>query len=257
MANVEEIKYIGIIPSRYGSSRYRGKPLCDLKGKTMIRRVYESSIQWKKWYKVYVATDDDRIQNECIKNNIPVIMTSVYHTDCLDRAAEVVGILETKDEYKSMNPNLVRYIIIQGDEPLFNVDTLNVDLKPNIVNWYTEVKDKRELYDANCVKVVVSHNEKCIYFSRHTVPFHDEKTKRDKSLNLKCYKQIGVYSFRGEELKNFTNMKSTYLEKMEGIGLLRLIENDIDIDMRYTKHDSISVDTPEDRERILELINEN
>jgi 3-deoxy-manno-octulosonate cytidylyltransferase (CMP-KDO synthetase) len=179
--------------------------------------------------------------------NIPYIMTKNTHTDCLDRAAEVVGILEKS------NTGAGKYIIIQGDEPLFNVKTLDVDLSPSIINFYTEVKEEQEKYDSNTVKVVVSKNKKAVYFSRYSIPYHDEKTKRNYD-KVKIYKQICAYVFKGEMLKLYTDLKTTDLENMEGIGLNRLIENDIEIHMRHTEYDSISVDVPEDKDRVANII---
>lgn len=241
------MKYVGIIPARYQSSRFPGKPLCDILGKPMIQRVYESVRQWDKWEEVYVATDSKEIMDACANIGIPALFTRDDHQDCLDRASEAVENLEVEGIVAD------RYIIIQGDEPLFNVDTLNTDLSPAIVNFYTEVHDQYDKYDSNAVKVVVSRNQKAIYFSRYTIPYHDEKTKRS-SEEAVINKQIGVYSFSGEMLKLYTQLKPTPLEDMEGIGLNRLIENDIEIHMRYTEHDSISVDAPEDRDRIVKLI---
>ena len=152
-----EIKtYIGIIPARYQSSRFPGKPLCDILGKPMIQRVYESVMEWGKWKDVYVATDNLKIKNRCNALKIPVIMTHDIHIDCLDRASEVVEILESRSIVAD------RYIIVQGDEPLFNVKTLDVDLSPSIVNFYTEVHDKYDTYDSNAVKIVISRNKKAI-----------------------------------------------------------------------------------------------
>ncbi len=241
------MEYIGIIPARYQSSRFPGKPLCDILGKAMVERVYNSVIQWDKWKKVYVATDNDKIREKCFTTGIPYVMTKNTHQDCLDRAAEVVEKLESKDGGAD------RYIVIQGDEPLFNVDTLNVDLSPAIVNFYTKVHDEYDKYDSNAVKVVVSRNQKAIYFSRYSIPYHDKNTKRSDE-EVSIFKQIGVYSFSGEMLKLYNQLKSSPLENMEGIGLNRLIENDIEIHMRYTEYDSISVDTSEDRDRIVFLI---
>ncbi len=241
------MKYIGIIPARYQSSRFPGKPLCDILGKSMIQRTYESVLNWDRWEKVYVATDSLKIKEKCDILKIPIIMTKDTHQDCLDRAFEVVDILESRKE------NADRYIIIQGDEPLFNTDTLNVDLSPAIINFYTEVHDKYDKYDSNAVKVVVSRNQKAKYFSRYSIPYHDENTKKS-SEDVFIFKQIGVYSFSGEMLKLYNQLKSSPLENMEGIGLNRLIENDIEIHMRYTEYDSISVDTTEDRDRVVSLI---
>lgn len=241
------MEYIGIIPARYQSSRFPGKPLCDILGKFMIQRTYESVLNWDRWKKIYVATDSLKIKDKCDALKIPVIMTKNTHQDCLDRASEVVEILEKRKE------NADRYIIIQGDEPLFNIDTLNVDLSPVIVNFYTEAHDEYDKYDSNAVKVVVSRNQKAIYFSRYSIPYHDENTKRS-SEKVSIFKQIGVYSFSGEMLKLYNQLKPSPLENIEGIGLNRLIENDIEIHMRYTEYDSISVDTMEDRDRVVSLI---
>tara|TARA_Y100000034_G_C6882855_1_gene404831 strand:- start:651 stop:1394 length:744 start_codon:yes stop_codon:yes gene_type:complete len=244
------MSYIGVIPARYGSSRFPGKVLCDLNGKPMIARTYESVMKWDKWKAVYVATEDHIVIAECEKYDIPCCMTGSHHLDCLDRASEVSERLE------SQNMGAEKYIIIQGDEPLFNVETLNVDMSPSIVNFYTDVEDQEEIDGegaSNAVKVVVSKNQRALYYSRHTLPYHAEKTKRNKD-NPIFYKQIGVYVFTGETLKIYNQLKPSHLECMEGVGLNRLIENDIDVYMRYTPHDSLSIDTLEDRERILKLL---
>jgi len=245
---MKEDTYIGIIPARYQSSRFPGKPLCDISGKPMIQRVYDSVMKWDKWSHVVVATDSSEIYECCNRLNIPYIMTSDSHTDCLDRAAEVVEKLKSKNEGAS------KYIVIQGDEPLFNVDTLNTDLSPSIINFYTESVCDR--YDGNAVKVVVSKNDKAIYFSRYSIPSHSIKTKRTEEKAV-VLKQIGVYVFSGEMLKLYSTLNSSYIENMEGIGMNRLVENDIDIYMRYTKHNSISVDTLDDRDRVEMIINKS
>ncbi len=239
--------YIGIIPARFQSSRFPGKPLCDICGKPMIWHVYTSMMKWEHWKEVYVATDSKDIVEKCAELGIPSIMTKDTHTDCLDRAAEVAERLEAEGRGAD------KYIIIQGDEPLFNVDTLNTDMSPSIVNFYTKVQDQAEKYDVNAVKVVVSKNDRALYFSRYSVPYHDEKTKRTDD-EVIIHKQLGVYVFTGEMLKLYTSLNSSSLESMEGIGLNRLLENDIDVFMRYTKHDSISVDTPHDQRRIIKIL---
>ena len=244
---MEKETYIGIIPARYQSSRFPGKPLCDILGKSMIQRAYESVIRWNKWKAVYIATDSTEIFDKCEDLKIPVIMTKDTHLDCLDRAAEVVDILE------SDGIGADKYIVIQGDEPLFDVRTLDADLSPSVINFYTKVVENYEMYDSNTVKVIVSKNKKAIYFSRYSLPYHDEKTKRVTDGAI-IHKQICAYVFTGEMLKIYNSLKPTSLENMEGIGLNRLIENDIEIHMRYTKYDSIGVDTPEDRDRAVNII---
>ncbi|OQA03204.1 MAG: 3-deoxy-manno-octulosonate cytidylyltransferase [Planctomycetes bacterium ADurb.Bin401] len=239
--------FIGIIPARFPSSRFPGKPLCDICGKPMIWHVYNSVMKWPKWKSVYVATDSKEVVAACSELGIPSMMTKDTHTDCLDRAAEVANKLEKEKRGSD------KYIIIQGDEPLFNVETLNTDLSASVTNFYTEVHDQTELYDVNAVKVVISNNKRALYFSRYTVPYHDKKTRRSND-PLVVYKQIGVYVFTGEMLNIYTGLKPSYLEKLEGIGLNRLLENDIDVFMRYTPYDSISVDTPNDQQRIIKIL---
>jgi len=244
--------FIGIIPARYASSRFPGKALCDIDGMPMICRTHESVRKWEHWQEVYVATDDHRIVEACTEYKIQTIVTSPSHTDCLDRAAETVKRLQ------GIGVKADRFIVIQGDEPLFNVATLDVDFSPEVVNFYTEVpgSQKQEIIDPNVVKVVVSKEKKALYFSRFSVPYDQLATRRTKE-RRQMFKQIGVYAFSARKIYQFHRLGSSYLENLEGIGLLRLLENDVDIHMRYTKYDSVSIDTPEDRERILEIMREN
>ena len=242
------IKYIGIIPARYNSSRYPGKPLCIIAGKVMIQRVYESALKWKNWVHLTVATDDLRIYKKCEELDIPVIMTSSDHRDCIDRCSEAADILVDKHGIGEIRD--YRYIIIQGDEPMFNAETLDVDLSDENVNFYTEITDMADLDDSSVVKLVMNKNGEAIYFSRYPIPYHDKLTKRIDGC-CKFYKQIGVYSMSWRILHLYRELVATSnLEMQEGIGLNRFIENAIPINMRYTKHDSISVDTELDRQAV-------
>ncbi len=236
---------IGIIPARYKSTRFPGKPIADIEGKPMIWHVYNSAIKWGGFSELLVATDDRRIQSACLEYNLPCVMTHPYHKDCIDRAAEVA----MHDRYERFD----RYIIIQGDEPFFDYRTLDADYSPSVVNFYTKVADKLELEDPNVVKVVVSKSLRAIYFSRHSIPYHHGVTmKSDDPVNID--KQIGVYSLSREALKQFSVLGMSYLEGIEGIGMLRFLENDIDVHMRYSEYDSLSVDTPEDLERVKKIM---
>ena len=240
-------KYIGIIPARYASSRFPGKPIANLLGKPLIWHVYNSASQWESWSSLLVATDDERICDVCDKYSIPYVMTSPDHPDCIDRACEVA---KTLNESGS---RFDRYIIMQGDEPGFNPEMLNVNLSPEVVNFYTKVISLEEREDPNVVKVVVSKSLRAIYFSRFGVPYHDSKTKRTDEMTS-IDKQIGVYSFSYDALLKYSDLKPSYLENIEGIGLLRLIENDIDVYMRYSVYDSVSVDTTGDLVRAEEAM---
>lgn len=237
--------FIGIIPARYDSRRFPGKPLCDIDGITMIRRVYEQAIKWDKFDNVYVATDSDLIKEECEKWHIPIIMTSPRHNDCLDRAWEI------SDKLKEIGRDAKYYIIIQGDEPLFNVKTLDVEYDSPCINFYTE--SINDVHDPNSVKVVISKTGKALYFSRFSLPYCNEQTKRS-DLQSPVYKQIGTYMFTGKMLKIYHELGPSMLENAEGIGLNRLLENDYVVQMKYTKCDSISVDTEQGRDKVVQIL---
>tara|TARA_R100001163_G_scaffold65647_1_gene63724 strand:+ start:2732 stop:3478 length:747 start_codon:yes stop_codon:yes gene_type:complete len=248
------MKFIGIIPARYNSSRFPGKPLCIIANKPMIQHTYESASQWDKWSHLCVATDDQRIFDTCNSLNIPVIMTGNHHRDCIDRCAEAATILRSKNIGLEAD---CRYIIIQGDEPMFNPKSLNVDLTSPNVNFYTVIQDLSDLNDSSVVKLVINNKDQAIYFSRYPIPYHDKLTKR---IDTKCKfnKQIGVYSMSYDILQLYNKLaKTSHLEIQEGIGLNRFIENSIPITMKHTKYDSRSVDTELDRQAVEREILEN
>jgi 3-deoxy-manno-octulosonate cytidylyltransferase (CMP-KDO synthetase) len=244
------MNFIGIIPARYSSTRLPGKPLCLIKGKEMIVRTYESAKKWDKWNSLYVATDDKRIADCCKKNNIPFIMTSKDHNDCLDRCAEASRILKKKGIFADI------YIIIQGDEPLFNVKSLDIEYDSENINFYTEITDKSEINDPNCPKVVISKSGRALYLSRYAIPYNNEKTKKNKNIDTLFYKQIGVYAMSYKILNMYTSLSYRYLEDNEGIGINRFLDNDIDVKMKYTKYNSTSVDTEDDRIKVEKMIKE-
>jgi 3-deoxy-manno-octulosonate cytidylyltransferase (CMP-KDO synthetase) len=182
----------------------------------------------------------------CDLKQIPVIMTSQLHPDCIDRVAEVLYQFENK------RVGYDRYIIIQGDEPMFNPQMLDVDLSPPVVNFFTAADG--DMDDPNAVKVVVSNGNRAIYFSRFSLPYSEVITRKSSLTPRVVWKQLGTYSFSPAMLKIYTTLKPSPLENAEGIGLNRLIENDIPIIMRHSIYDSTSVDTPEDLDRVRKLI---
>lgn len=238
--------FIGIIPARYRSKRFPGKPLAQILGKSMIWHVFNASSKFP-WKELVVATDDDLIEEHCKENNMRCVRTSPDHADCIDRAAEAALILQEDGIVAD------RYVIIQGDEPMFDTSVLDTDLSPEIVNLYTEVVKPEEMDDPNAVKVVVSQDLKAIYFSRYCIPYHHDATKKG-SYPVRVDKQIGVYSMSIDALKQFSDLGMSYLEGVEGIGMLRFIENGIDVDMRYAQYDSCSVDNEEDLRRVEKLM---
>jgi len=234
--------YIGIIPARYGSTRFPGKPLAILGDKPLLCHVYDAARSFDKWCDLVVATDDTRIERMCNLHKIPCIMTSKDHVDCIDRAWEVAEKIKGD-----------RYIVIQGDEPFFDHSILDTDLSPSVVNFYTQIIIPEEIHDSNVVKVIVSKNLQAIYFSRNVIPYGKEITRKSHDA-ITVDKQLGIYSFSLEALRQFHFLGMSYLEGMEGIGLLRYIENDIDVYMRYASTDLISIDTEEDLKRAERLL---
>lgn len=239
---------VGIIPARYASSRFPGKPLADLLGKPLIWHVYNAAKKYDKLKRIIVATDDNRIMDACRDLNMECMMTGNYHKDCLDRAYEVMMNLKMRD---GLLYN--RYIIIQGDEPMFNASVLDQDLSPEVVNFYTRINIEEEIDDPNVVKAVVSKDLKAIYFSRYAIPYSAKRTRK-QNYDVTFDKQLGLYSFSFETLKYYNMLGMSHLESVEGIGLLRLLENGVPIHMRYSDYDSISVDTPEDLEYVKTII---
>lgn len=238
------MKIIGIIPARYNSTRFNGKPLADICGKPMIRWVYEQVIKCKKIDEVYVATDDERIKEYCNQNNINVLMTSKSHKTPTDRVYEVSTIIDG-DLYVSVN----------GDEPLIDPETIEQVIPKKIStdifisNIITTIKDPVEVVDFTNLKVVTNDNGKGIYISRSPIPYPKG------NMDYQYKKHIGVYAFNKKALDFYHNTKRGKLEEIEDIDLLRFIENDVDIKFVDVKCDSLSVDTPKDLEKIVKIIN--
>lgn len=228
------MKYIGVIPARYASTRFPGKPLASLCGRSLIQHVYDAASKFPYWDDLVVATDSEEILSHCRRAGISALMTRSDHPDCIDRAAEVASQIDGE-----------KYIIIQGDEPFFDASMLDADLSPDVVNFYTEVTHESEICDPNVVKAIVSKSLRAIYFSRHTIPYCLKTTQKSHDY-INIDKQVGVYSFSRDNLLQFSSLGMSFLEGVEGIGLLRLLENDITVHMRYCVYDPISVDTPED-----------
>ncbi|MCY7362133.1 MAG: 3-deoxy-manno-octulosonate cytidylyltransferase [Ignavibacteria bacterium] len=243
------MKIAGIIPARYASTRLPGKPLTLINGKPMIQRVYEQSLKSKYLEKVIVATDDRRIF-DCVKSfGGNVVMTSVKHQSGTDRIYEAV---------KNLKCDIV--VNIQGDEPFINPKNIDkailpllIDKEINVSTLAIKIKSTADLLDVNKVKVIVDNNNYAIYFSRNCLPYDMKNNPADNrfiGMN-KYYKHIGLYVYRKSYLIKFSKMEKSYLEKMEKLEQLRILENGDKIKVVITNIDSVSIDTKED----LELIN--
>lgn len=237
----------GIIPARYGSSRFEGKPLADILGRPMFWHVYQRAIQCPLLGKVVLATDHHRIYSEACRYNIPVVMTSADHESGTDRVLEACETLSLPEDAVVVN--------IQGDEPLLEPDMLTSLVEPFsdpdiLVATLAAKISPEEAKNPDRVKVVWTRTGYALYFSRSLVPY-----PRDGG-EASYWGHIGLYAFRMPVLRLFKNLGQSELEKREKLEQLRLLENDIPIYIVPTEHRSLGVDRPEDLERVVAMLSE-
>lgn len=242
---VRQNMIIGVIPARYASTRFPGKPLVDLKGKSMIQRVFEQCKKCSNLDEVIVATDDQRIFDHVKSFGGKVEMTLESHQSGTDRCLEVA----------ERNPSSI-IINIQGDEPLIDPEEISklVNILKNKSNAdiATLVKEisSEGLENPNRVKAVLSKTGKALYFSRSFIPF-----KREENANQKYFQHIGIYGYKIDALKTIGNLPASDLEKTEGLEQLRWLENDLNIYTESSHFESLPIDTPEDVEGVLDKLN--
>ena len=247
------MKILGIIPARFASTRLEGKPLKNICGKTMIQRVYEQASQALEH--VYVATDDSRIEAEVNGFGGNVVMTSTEHATGTNRCVEAYNILQ-----KSLNIDFDAVLNIQGDEPLLEPDILTrlancfKDPSTEMATLIRPVHDKKELLATSDIWVVIDKNDYALYFSREVIPHVRGVQKGDWTDHHAYYKHIGMYGFTPKAIKQFASMKQTSLEKAESLEQLRWLENGGKIKVAHTAHRAISVDTQEDLDEVIEII---
>lgn len=244
------MKFIAIIPARYASTRFPGKPLADMNGKPMIQRVYE---QVKKAIDdVWVATDDTRIFDTVLAFGGKAVMTSPDHKSGTDRIQEA---------YSTINEPFDVIINVQGDEPFIQpeqIKALKDCFDSKDVQLATLVKPfKKEdgfdvLFNPNSPKVVINKKNEAIYFSRSIVPYIRDVHHTEWLDKHTFYKHIGMYAYRYDVLKEITQLPQSSLEKAESLEQLRWIENGYKIRVGYTNVETIGIDTPEDMEKALQ-----
>jgi 3-deoxy-manno-octulosonate cytidylyltransferase (CMP-KDO synthetase) len=246
------MKIIGIIPSRYASTRFPGKPLVMIGNKPMIQRVYEQAIKSSSLNDVWVATDDSRIELAVTEFGGKVILTSDKHKSGTDRCIEVIEKLEAQ------NLSFDVVVNIQGDEPFIDpaaIDTLAGGFQNPQIQISTlakKITNLSELFNSNINKLITDKHHNAIYFSRHPIPFVTNHEKDSWLQHFDFYKHIGIYAYRTEILKDITSLEISTLEKAESLEQLRWIENGYKIHVEFTDYESIAVDTPED---LLKIIN--
>lgn len=246
------MNFVGIIPARYASTRFPGKPLVEISGKIMIQRVYEQVS--KNLDTVYVATDDERIFNAVKAFGGKVVMTSSEHKSGTDRVNEAYSkIVELENKSFDIVVN------VQGDEPFIQTEQLESLMSCfksksiDIATLVKEIDDSDELFDINKVKVVRAINGKALYFSRHTIPFLRDIDKSSWLNNHTFFKHIGMYAYKSDVLQQIAKMSMGSLEKCESLEQLRWLENGLNIQTAITTIESIGIDTPEDLEKVKNI----
>lgn len=239
------MKIIAMIPARYEASRFPGKLMKDLAGKTVILRTYEATKQANLFDEVYVVTDSDIIFNEIISNGGKAIKSKKEHESGSDRIAEAV---------ENLNIDIV--VNVQGDEPftkkeplqkLLNVFKDDENKEISIASLKIKMDDEVEINNPNNVKVVTDENNFAMYFSRSPIPYPREKSTAE------YFKHIGIYAFRKEALLKFTKLPINRLEATEKLENLRFLANGLKVKMVETNQIAIGIDTPEDLEKANEI----
>lgn len=243
------VNFIGIIPARYQSTRFPGKPLAMIKNKPMIQWVYENASEALSH--VCVATDDDRIFNTVRDFGGEVVKTSPNHQSGTDRCAEAALILSEKIDFDVV-------INVQGDEPFINPGQIELLKKcfegdSEIATLIKKAESEEELFNPNRPKVVVDNYNNALYFSRSTIPHIRGKENKDWFSNHVFWTHIGMYAFKSEVLQEITKIGRGKLETAESLEQLRWLENGYKIKTAVTSHQSIGIDTPGDLKRALHL----
>jgi len=242
--------FIGIIPSRYASTRFPGKPLAKISGKPMIQWVYENSS--KALEEVYVATDDERIFNEVEAFGGNVVMTSGEHQSGTERCREALGIISTGTE---SDPDVI--INIQGDEPFIDPGQIELlkrcfdDPETQIATLVKAIDNKDDVFNPNKPKVVISEDRFALYFSRSPIPYLRGEDENNWHNLHTYYRHIGMYAYTQDALNKVTKLESTSLESAESLEQLRWLSHGLRIKVEFTDYDSPGVDTPEDLNQIL------
>ena len=241
------MKVIAVIPARYASTRFPGKPLELIKNEPMIAWVYGQVKQVKGIDEVYVATDDDKIERVCQEKNIKVVMTRNNHTSSTSRVHEVANKIDGD-----------LYLVINGDEPLIDpkmIEKIIPNKLPNkeevyVANLMTKIKNPVEAIDFTNIKVVTDKNNNAMFFSRSPIPYPKN------SMNYDYYKHVGVLIYNKKALDFFVNTEKGLYETIEDVNEIRFIENGNKIKMIEVESKTLSVDTKKDLEKVIKIVEE-
>lgn len=247
------MKILGIIPARYDSSRFPGKPLANIHGKSMIMHVYDQSKKCALLADVVVATDDERIQNHVLKHGGKAIMTAKTHNSGTDRCKEVLEKYSTTEPFQAV-------INIQGDEPYINpkqieqVAALLINNKEvQIATLIKKIASINEPFNPNVVKVVTDSSGRALYFSRSEIPFIRNKKQPNSAQGIDRYRHIGIYGYRSDILRQISTLPAAPLEEAEKLEQLRWLWNGYVIHTAQTEYESYGIDTPEDLSKLINI----
>jgi 3-deoxy-manno-octulosonate cytidylyltransferase (CMP-KDO synthetase) len=240
------MKTIGIIPARYASTRFPGKPLEMLEGKSMIQRVYEQTLKARRIDEAIVATDDKRIFEHVRHFGGLVSMTSASHRSGTDRCAEVAARIDEADII----------VNVQGDEPFIDPEQIDKVVEPiarrseiQISTLAKKITSVEALQNPNVVKLVMNRVQEAMYFSRSAIPYVRGLAPEQWLANGVFYKHIGLYGFRAEALQEISKLEPSPYEQLESLEQLRWLDAGFRIFVNITELETIGIDTPEDLER--------
>ncbi|MBE0647354.1 MAG: 3-deoxy-manno-octulosonate cytidylyltransferase [Bacteroidales bacterium] len=240
------MKTLGIIPARYDSSRFPGKPLVDIDGKSMIRRVYEQAAKCKELSKVIVATDHEGIRNHVLAFGGEAVMTSAVHRTGTERCAEALSIVLNGDEEVDIIVN------IQGDEPFIFPEQISEVIHTfshpdiQVSTLARKIGDPEMLKDPNVVKLVFDDNHRVLYFSRSEIPYNRSRSGFGKKEEIFYFEHVGIYGFRKYFLQEAVTWPESSLERAESLEQLRWLQHGSAIYVHETAYKSISIDSPAD-----------
>ncbi len=242
---------IGIVPARFGSTRFPGKPLADINGKSMIQRVYEQCIQANRLSRLVIATDDERIFNHVNDFGGNAVITSPQHQSGTDRCAEIMEKIGVEKWDVVIN--------IQGDEPYIHPEQIDLlcstfdSEETKVATLVKKITSIDELFNHNNVKVILNKRKEAIYFSRTPIPYNRNFPEQEWLKYSTYYKHIGIYGYRTQTLLELSKLAKTNLEVTESLEQLRWIENGYNVRVEITSLESISIDTPDDLLRIKSI----
>jgi 3-deoxy-manno-octulosonate cytidylyltransferase (CMP-KDO synthetase) len=245
-------KVLGIIPARFASTRFPGKPLVNILGKPMIQLVYEAAKKCKTLSEVVVATDNEHIFNVVESFGGKAVLTSDQHKSGTDRCAEVVKILTSQFDY---------VVNIQGDEPSVESSQIEAliqgfnDPETQICTLAKQIDNPSDLLNPNVVKVIFSPTANALYFSRSPIPFARGINQEDWVNQHDYYKHIGLYAYKTSVLLKIATYEEGILEKIESLEQLRWLEKGIAISVLKTNIENIGIDTPEDLDNYINQLN--